>query len=166
VTASPGVQLSRTATGQKLHIPPCPHVLGVELIEVSKTDAEGYDVCTWCQAELDGVGRTYYDSLDDAMRAFQTYEETRATIKEALRAVTFDAIWIPNSRSYIALGDKGLGVAWVGKTYIVPGRGGFIELPGFSPGSGGGTARSERTGEICPGCFTEMPLAGGCGTCG
>ncbi|MDQ2783313.1 MAG: hypothetical protein M3Y26_12390 [Actinomycetota bacterium] len=42
-------------------------------------------VCLLCQVELDGVGRTYFDTIEDAMRAFGSYADTRVTIGEHVR---------------------------------------------------------------------------------
>ena len=54
-------------------------------------------VCSWCRAEIDGVGRSYHDTLEDAMRAFGCHVGTTALIRHALRSVTFDQIWLPYS---------------------------------------------------------------------
>lgn len=160
------VQLFHTATGERLHIPPCPHVHGVQLFPAYPTTTGSRQVCTWCQAEIDGVGRTYYDSLDDAMRAFGSFAETRDRIRRETANVPHDAIWIPNSRSYIALGEGGPAVCWIGKTYVMHVRGDFVELPGYVAGAGGGTETALREGNVCPTCFTVMPITGRCDSCG
>ncbi|HET6561562.1 MAG TPA: hypothetical protein VFG72_06780 [Marmoricola sp.] len=59
----------------------------------------------------------------------------RATIRQTLESVSHDQVWAPNSRSYIALGADGAGVAWVGKTYVVPPRDTLVALPGYEPGA-------------------------------
>ena len=57
---------------------------------------------------------------------------TQRLIVEALRGVEHDEIWLPHSKSYIALGLEGRGVAWVGKGYVfVKATGAFVELPGL-----------------------------------
>lgn len=165
-TAVPAAELYRTATGQRLHIRPCPHVLGCELLAATAADLETREVCSWCQAELDGVGRTYFETLEPALGYFNAYRDTWTTIAGLLRDVTHDQIWVPNSLSYVALGRAGQGVAWVGKTYVALADGTFHELPGYGPGLGGGVPVPDRWGSICPGCTMQMPLIGICDDCG
>jgi len=156
--------LVRTETGAKLHIAACPHI-GSEIREATAAERLAMDVCGWCRAELDGVGRTYCNSLEDAMRLFGTHSGTERAIKDALRFVVHDQIWLPNSRSYVALGHEGRGVAWFGKTYVVPRMGEFVELPGFRESGGGGTPLDEQVGETCPVHFLTMSLTGVCDLC-
>lgn len=160
----PEVVLYRTETGARLHIAACPHVGGV-LREADAAERLAMTVCSWCQAEIDGVGRTYFDSLDDAMRAFGCHVGTHELIRDALRFVTYDQVWLPYSRSYIALGHEGRGVAWAGKTYVVPSVGTFVELPGYEEAYGGGTPGLERVGELCPTHFLTMSVTGVCELC-
>ena len=156
--------LVRTETGNRLHIAACPH-LGSEIRRATPADRLAMEVCTWCRAELDGVGRSYFDDLADAMRAFGTYAGTERLIREALRFVTYDQIWIPHSRSYVALGLEGRGVAWFGKTYVVPTTTTFVELPDYSPGHGGGSPTDKPFGETCPVHFVARSLTGVCDLC-
>ena len=148
-TAQP---LLRTVGGARLHIAPCPHILGADVSVATAADRLAMTVCSWCQKELDGVGRRYFQTRDDAMRFFGTHVGTEGLVREALRFVDHDEVWVPNSGSYIALGREGAGVAWVGKTYVVARRGAFVELPGNEPGAGGGgSAHEERRAGTCPG---------------
>ena len=157
--------LYRTATGERLHIGACPHILGVDVEPATPADLLAMSVCHWCRQELDGVGRTYFDTLEDAMRVFGTRAGTEGLVRDALRFVDWDQIWVPYSHSYIALGREGQGVAWVGKTYVVPHAGAFIELPGYAPGSGGGSGRDDQVGKLCPVHFITMSLTGVCDLC-
>lgn len=157
--------LFRTATGSRLHIRPCPHVHGVELFAAGSADRESHEVCGWCQAEIDGAGRTYFDTLDNALRAFGSHVETLDAIRSEVAAVVHDAIWIPNSRSYVALGSGGPAVCWIGKTYLMHVDGAFVELPGYGPGVAGGTTSPLREGEVCGTCFLRMPVTGRCDNC-
>ena len=159
-----GQQLVRTVGGQRLHIPVCPHLLRVPVVAATCEDLETMSVCHWCRQELDGVGRTYFDTLDDAMRFFGTHAGTEKAIRDAVRFVKHDQIWVPHSKSYIALGLDGAGVAWIGKTYVET-EGLFVELPDYRPGSGGGAARSVFPTPLCPTCFLELPVTGICDDC-
>lgn len=159
-----GHDLLRTVGGQRLHIAPCPHLLGVAPREATLAERALMSLCHWCDKEVSGHGRTYYDSLESAMRAFGSHVDTVRLITEHLRGVVRDAIWVPNSRSYIALGLDGRGVAWVGKGYVVPRRGEFVALPGFvASGRGGGTPSLRSWGELCSSCFTHRSVSGACG---
>lgn len=157
--------LFRTVSGEGLHMRPCPHILGCEVFETTPEERPDLRICQWTQAELAGVGRTYYDTLRDAMRAFKTYSDTENKIEQTLAGVAHDQIWIPNSQSYIALGLAGLGVAWVGKTYVMPSRHELVELPGYAPGGGGGAEHAPKYGETCPRHFVTMSLEGVCDDC-
>lgn len=158
-------QFFRTATGRRLHVPGCPHV-GSELQLATAADRLGLLVCTWCEAEVTGRGRSYYTTLDEAMRALGCHEGTQRLIREALRFVRHDAIWLPHSESYVALGYEGPGVAWVGKGYVfVKATGAFTELPGYRASRGGGSPRDERVGEVCERHFVVRGLNGSCDLC-
>jgi hypothetical protein len=162
--AFPPETLVRSETGGKLHIAQCPHLGGV-FRPATAAERFAMEVCSWCRAELDGVGRTYCDDLSDAMRLFGTHAGTEQLIRDALRFVDYDQIWLPNSRSYVALGREGRGVAWFGKTYVVPVAGQFIELPDYRAGLGGGALARQEVGQICPVHFLTMSLTGVCDLC-
>ena len=159
------VELFRTATGQRLHIPGCPHV-GSTLVVATAQDLAELEICTWCRAEIDGVGRTYCRSLEEAMRVLGCWEGTQRLIRDALRFVAHDGVWLPHSDSYIALGREGRCVARVGKGYVsVVATVAYVELPGHRAGKGGGAPRVERVGQICPICYVATSLAGVCDAC-
>ncbi len=159
-----GHDLLRTETGGRLHIAPCPHLLGHKLREATTAERATMLLCHWCEKEVSGHGRTYADTLDHAMRIFGNHVDTTSLIRQHLRGVAWDRIWIPNSRSYIALGLGGRGIAWVGKGYVVPRRGEFITLPGFvAAGGGDGKPADKAWGETCPRCFMQRSVSGVCG---
>lgn len=154
--------LLATATGQRKHLAQCPHLVGATTLRSLEED-EDLELCDWCSKELSGHGRTYFDDLDAALAAFKAPLENRRLIKDALRGVEHDQIWMPNSSSYIALGLAGRGVAWTGKTYVVPEPGRSIELPGFvdAARTGGNTA-ADRWGDLCLHCFHQRSVNGAC----
>ncbi|MCZ2849140.1 hypothetical protein [Modestobacter sp. VKM Ac-2978] len=147
--------LYKTATGQRRHIARCPHIVGKHVAEASDGP-----ICEMSQAELSGVGREYFDDLATALPALGAFGDTWSEILRVTAPVEHDAVWIPNSRSYIALGRNGHGVAWVGKTYVDIAGGARVELPGYAPGSGGGAPQDLRRGPVCKSCFMETPLSG------
>ena len=158
-----GHDLLRTETGQRLHIGPCPHLLGAAPREATAAERATMQLCHWCDKEVSGHGRTYVDTIEQAMRSFGSHVDTTGLISLHLRSVDWDQIWIPHSRSYIALGRGGRGVAWVGKGYVVPRRGEFVMLPGFvAAGGGGGKPMEQSWGEICPRCFMQRSVSGSC----
>ncbi len=150
-----------TASGGRKHLAQCPHVVGTTTRPVR--DDEDLPVCDWSARELSGHGRRYYDDLDRALEAFRAPLENRRLIKDELRHVQHDAIWLPGSGSYVALGLEGRGVAWTGKTYVVPRPGVSIPLHGYTDSSRGGHSRNEqRPGVVCPSCREERAVSGAC----
>jgi hypothetical protein len=152
--------LYRTATGTRLHIRECPHLLGKEVFEAT----EG-EICDSCERELRGEGRTYFDRLADALALVEAPQGNWPLIEQHLAAVDRDRIWVPFSRSYVALGRDGRAVAWAGRTYVVPAAGEYIELPGFRSGSGGGAASEEIWGATCEKHHLQRARNGSCWMC-
>ena len=159
------VQFFATATGARKHLAQCPHLVGASSAHPLHPGVE-LELCDWCSKEIFGLGRTYFNTdLDAALAAFKAPLENRRLIKDALRGVEHDQIWMPYSSSYVALGLAGRGVAWTGKTYVVPAPGFSIELPGFVGGSGTATGRGGDLpwGSTCGDCFTTRSRNGACG---
>lgn len=158
--------LFRTATGGKLHIPECPHVLGASLIEASSADHASYQVCSWCQAELSDVGRKYHDSIEDALRDMRVPEVSIPEIARHLRTAEHDDVYVPFSRSYVAVILEGRVMAWAGKTYVGFRDGRKVELPGFIETlAGGRNPRSDVWGETCPKHNIKRSVNGVCFGC-
>jgi hypothetical protein len=160
-----GEQLIRTAGGGKLHIRGCSHFSATsELLVATDQDAASLELCTACAAELNGQGRTAFDTVDDAMEAFNMPVEARSRVRELVAHVGADRVWIPYSRSYIALGRDGTRALYIGKTYVwIDGE--LTTLPGYAPGGGGGTATAERAIPVCHTCGLELPRTGICDNC-
>lgn len=161
-TALDAVPFFATATGARKHLAQCPHLVGATTSRPLLAGEE-LELCDWCSKELSGHGRTYFDDLDAALAAFKAPLENRRLIKDALRGVEHDQIWMPYSSSYVALGLAGRGVAWTGKTYVVPEPGVSIELPGFIDAArSAGSAASDRWGGLCLRCFHQRSVTGAC----
>jgi hypothetical protein len=165
LAARAGEVLVRTPGGGKLHIRGCSHLTATsELLVASEQDAGTRELCTACAAELSGQGRTPFDDLDRAMEAFSMPVEVRATVRELVAHVDTDRVWIPYSRSYIALGKDGTRALYIGKTYVwIDGE--QTTLPGYAPGGGGGTATNELDSPACPTCRYQLPRTGICDNC-
>ena len=157
--------LVKTQTGARLHVPACPHI-GSDIRSATPTELEDLTVCTWCQAELDGHGRTYFRDLTEALREFGVHVANQAKVRDALQGVVHDVLWMPNSRSYVALGRDQRAVAWFGKTYAMPSRTDVVELPDYaSSGKDGMRLADEARGEVCVTHFVERSVTGECEMC-
>ena len=98
------------------------------------------------------------------MRVHGTPAAAVALIKEHLKFVTYDEIWLPYSKSYVALGLDGRAVASFGKSYVEVGDH-RVDLPGYVAGRAAGRSSQPTYGETCPTCFIAMPLTGICDNC-
>lgn len=151
--------LVATAGGGRSHLPQCPHVVGRDARPVERD----LPLCDWSAREVAGVGRTYFAHLDAALAAYRVPVGNRALIRAALHGVEHDAVWMPNSCSYVALGLRGRGVAWTGKTYVVPAPGRSQELPGYvGAARDAGRSTAGTWGETCPDCHTTRSRSGAC----
>ena len=150
--------LWRTAAGGRAHLARCSHLLRKAVIP-----ATDQPVCDSCQAELDGHGRDYQVDLTTALPAMGVSGSDWATVQALVGTVDHDLVWLPYSRSYIALGLGGRAVAWVGKNYVdIAGRG-RTELPGYAAvQKSGGASREVRYGQLCPVCNVAKSLSGAC----
>lgn len=163
LAAQAGEELVCTAGGGKLHIRGCSHLTAASQARLAThEDAKTRQLCTECEAELTGQGRTVFDNLETAMEAFKMPVEGRPTVRE-LAGVDEDRVWIPNSGSYIALGKDGVRAVYIGKTYVSIGDR-LVTLPGYAPGGGGGKP-TNAPGPACPVCGYELPRTGICDNC-
>jgi len=148
--------LWKTVGGGRAHLAQCGHLFGKDVVP-----ADGEQVCDLCQREIDGFGRTGFEDLDAALPVMGVSSTDWPAVKAALATVEHDEVYLPYSRSYIALNRDGQGVAWVGKNYVDVLGGGRTELPGYASGPRGGTATAEpRYGEVCGSCFMTKPVGG------
>jgi hypothetical protein len=156
--------VGRTATGTRVHLADCPHLVGKDWHPATEAEIDAHPVCDWSRDQLTGQGRSHPATLEDAMREQGTPAGAVALIREHLKFVTYDEIWLPYSRSYVALGLDGRAVAGFGKTYVWVGRT-RIDLPGYAAGRHTGRSDQPSYGETCPRCFLQMPLTGVCDIC-
>lgn len=160
-TTAPETLFLATAGGSCKHLAQCPHLVGSTAAPVEP--GRLLRLCDWCDKELTGFGRRRFPHLDAALDAFRVPAQNRALIKQHLSGVVHDEVYLPYSESYVALAWGGRGVAWSGKTYVVPEPGVSIELPGFVGGSRTPLgAPGERWGDTCPVCRETRALNGAC----
>ncbi len=152
--------LFRTAAGLRTHLRGCPHIIGLDVVPVADGDTS-LPVCRWSRTELDGVGRIPQKTLDGALREFGANPETRPKLIKLLKGTKWDSVYLPQSRSYVALSFENHQVAWAGKTYVQIGEE-FMPLPEYKGGVGGGPFVSELWGEPCPECFMQYSMNGTC----
>lgn len=154
--------LYRTTDGQRIHLRGCPHIAGQDVEAVTPGDSS-IPVCRWTRAELDGVGRIPQKTIDGALREFGASPEVRPRLIKLLKGLKWDSVYLPQSRSFVALALEGHPVAWAGKTYVQIGEE-FVPLDEYQAGVGGGAFVSELWGEPCPECFMQRSMNGTC-TC-
>ena len=155
-------ELFRTQTGGRLHVRQCPHVQGVEVLIPAEVSS-AQPVCDWCEKELAGEGRTYHDTVIDALRDMGAAGHAIPELERLLNEVEWDQTFVPFSRSYVAVSRAGRGVAWAGKTYVAYHDRPSVLLPDFVLTGGGAMAkRPEIWGDTCPDCNEARSLSGAC----
>jgi hypothetical protein len=159
-------QLLKTATGQRLHIAECPHILGAAVSPATFDEIATTDICTWCDAELNEVGRTEHDTIEAALLDMGAYRHQIPELTRLLATVERDKVFVPFSRSYVAVAREGRTVAVAGHTYVDFLDGRRVELPGFVSVAGeGGNPRRDVWGSTCPVSFVKHPVVGDCEWC-
>lgn len=159
------IDFGRTDTMTRaVHLVECPHLVQKQWHPATEQDLATLPVCSWSRDQLVGHGRSHPLTLEEAIREHGTPEAAVRPIKEALRFVTFDEIWLPYSRSYVALGLDGRAVASFGKSYVQVGDQ-RVDLPDHVAARRAGHTTAPARGELCPRCFIQMPLTGICDDC-
>lgn len=159
-------QLFKTATGQRLHIAECPHILGVAASPASFDEMATMDVCTWCDAELSDEGRTYHETVEAALLDMGAARHRVAELTRTLVTASFDTIFVPFSRSYVAVALSGRTVAVAGHTYVGFLDGRRVELEGYvDVDAGAPQGRRDVWGSLCPVSFVAHPVGGDCEWC-
>lgn len=162
-----GQTLVRTKGGGKVHVPACSHLSWTsELVEITDAaEAASLELCSACESELSGRGRTTYPDLERAMEALPVPLPNRPMVRQLLEDHNAPLIWIPYSRSYIGTGGQNIKTRYVGKGYVwIDGE--TFWLPVSSEYRGGGSGgRSEREPAVCPTCKFVLPATGICDDC-
>lgn len=155
--------LFRSATGARLHLRLCPHLATVEEVLQAELD-DPREVCVWSQNELNGVGRTYHDTVEAALADMGAAQHARAELARLLNEVEWDQVYVPHSRAYVAVSRANLPVAWAGKSYVdYPDRP-TVLLLGYVPKDvDGGKVKEGLWGATCPDCNMQRSVNGVCG---
>lgn len=160
----PQVTLFRTATGTRVHLPECPHLLGTDPHPASASERLQHPLCDWSRAQVGGFGREHFDDVEGAVRRVGVPVEAHDAVLDALRFVEHDEVWVVHSLTYGALGREGRAVAGFGKTYYWVGDR-RVNLPSYVESSRSGYHERGPYGEPCPVCHVTLPLTGVCDDC-
>lgn len=177
ISALPDEQLYRIPGGAKLHIRGCRHLSGAKpgaATLATRPEINKIPVCSSCQSNLGGEGRTTYLSFDDALEALHAPVANRPRMREIFASVEHARIWIPYSGTYVAVApEEGQVAAFFNKGFVdVHSAGGGYEteqLPATTTASSKPAATKtvvlEAPPKLCPGCWTVLPSSGQCDGC-
>ncbi|RHA40746.1 hypothetical protein [Cellulomonas rhizosphaerae] len=177
ISALPDEQLYRIPGGAKLHIRGCRHLSGAKpgaATLATRPEINRIPVCSSCQSNLGGEGRTAYAEFDEALEAFHAPVANRPRMREIFASVEHARIWIPYSGTYIAVApEEGQVAAFFNKGFVdVHAAGGGYEtetLPHTTTAPSKTTATKavalEAPPQLCPGCWTVLPSSGQCDGC-
>jgi hypothetical protein len=154
----------RTATGSRVHLHDCPHLLGSATHAAGAAELLALPVCEWSAAQIEGYGREHFDTIDDAIRRIGVPAQGHGEIVQGLKFVTYDDVFVVHSLTYAALGHEGRIVAGFGKTYFWVGDT-RVNLPDYVESTRHGRTDQGTYGDICPVHFEAMSLTGECGRC-
>ncbi|MFE6233753.1 hypothetical protein [Cellulosimicrobium sp. NPDC057862] len=169
-------ELYRTKSRGKLHVLGCSHLQATELsqlVEADGRDRADLELCSECDKEIHGVGRTEYASLDAAFEALQFPVENRQLMRDIAGPVDFTKVWAPQSRSYVGVGhlDGRLASAYFNRGFVDVrlDEGGYRrhEMPTFAQAAGGAVRAggAERPVVMCPTCSMQLPATLLCDSC-
>ncbi|MCP2264381.1 hypothetical protein ACFQHV_23835 [Promicromonospora thailandica] len=166
--------LFRVPQGKMLHARECQHLTEKSLAVLepaTELDLAKYPICSSCRDALSTGGRTHYTSFDTALEALPVPLEHRPRMREIAAALDTARIWIPASRSYIAV-SAGQGIeaaAYFNKTFVdLHQEGGGYDrewMPGHRTARQASEATLERLPPVCPTCSFQLPASGHCDNC-
>ncbi|MFS0703626.1 hypothetical protein AB6N23_03815 [Cellulomonas sp. 179-A 9B4 NHS] len=162
--------------GTMLHTAECPH-LGPDALAslrpATDEQLETLPTCASCRALLDGGRRQTFTSLEPALESLPVPLENRRRVREIAAGLTFTAVWIPASRSYVAVAEApGItAAAYINKGFVDvrrPGGGYDRELLPHhgTRGRRGPGAHADAPPRTCPSCHMQLPASGVCDDCG
>jgi len=160
--SDPALTLHHTTTGGRRHLRQCPHLVGASPVLTAAAD-DTREICVWSQNELAGTGRTYHNTLAEALEDLGAAHGNRAELTRLLSVVDWDQVFVPYSRTYLTVLRNDRPVAWAGKTFVdYPDRPAAM-LPDFVGRDGAEGRNTEGAwGPVCPECKEERSLSGAC----
>ena len=166
--------LFRVPKGEMLHARECQHLTEKSLAllkQATELDAAKFPICSSCRAALSTGGRELFTSFDAALEALPVPVEHRVRMREIVSGFDRVRVWIPASRSYIAV-SPGAGVsasAYFNKGFVDVHQedGGYKRewMPGHAPSGTSSAASQAPERQVCPIHFVQLPATGICDDC-
>ncbi|WP_419703606.1 hypothetical protein [Promicromonospora sp. NFX87] len=167
--------LFRVPYGKVLHGRDCQHLSEDRLAALqpaTELDRQKFKVCKTCLVALTGSNRADFDSFEAALEALPIPAVHRPVMREMAEGLDKTRIWIPSSRSYVAVspGPGQEATAFFNKGFvdIQQAGGGYkrILMAGFSGTQTNTFAHApDAAPASCPGCYMQLPATGRCDAC-
>ncbi|MDR7384400.1 hypothetical protein [Promicromonospora iranensis] len=166
--------LFRVPKGKMLHARECQHLTEKSLAVLepaTELDVAKFPICSSCRDALSTGGRELFSSFDVALEALPVPVEHRPRMRKIVSGLHRVRIWIPASRSYIAV-SPGAGVsasAYFNKGFVDVHQedGGYKRewMPGHA--SSGTSSKVSQAPEplVCPIHSVQLPATGICDDC-
>jgi hypothetical protein len=167
--------LYRVPYGKVLHGKDCQHLSADRLAALqpaTELDRQKFKVCKTCLVGLSGSNRDDFDSFDAALEALPVPVAHRPVMREIAEGLDKTRIWIPSSRSYVAV-SPGPGhevSAYFNKGFVDLHQdgGGYkrVLMAGFSGKQTSSFAHApDAAPASCPSCYMQLPATGRCDAC-
>lgn len=167
--------LYRVPYGKVLHGRDCqllPADRLASLRPATELDQQKFKVCKSCLVRLAGATNADFDSFDAALDALPIPQAHRPAMREIAEGLDKTRIWIPSSRSYVAI-SPGPGEevgAFFNKGFVdvQEAGGGYkrVLMAGFSGTQTNSFAHApDAAPASCPGCYMQLPATGRCDAC-
>jgi hypothetical protein len=167
--------LYRVPYGRVLHGKDCQHISADRLASLqpaTELDRQKFKICKTCVEALAGSGPDDFDSFDAALEALPIALAQRPAMREIAEGLDKTRIWIPSSRSYVAV-SPGPGhevTAYFNKGFVDVQQdgGGYkrVLMAGFSGTQTSSFAHApDAAPASCPSCYMQLPATGRCDSC-
>ena len=117
------------------------------------------------------IKRKHFEDVESAMAALPVPVESRPLVRETIRGIKYDEIWINDANGYVALSHRGDKVsAYINRGFVdVLDGPDYVRttLPGFVVREGGVRREAVREAEVarCPVHHMALPANGVCDDC-
>lgn len=173
--AIPVELLFRVPYGKVLHGRDCTHLSADRLASLqpaTELDKQKFKVCKTCLVALSGAAPDDFDSFEAALEALPIPAVHRSVMREIAEGLDKSRIWIPSSRSYVAVspgpGQEASAFFNKGFVDVQQDGGGYkrILMAGFSGTQTNTFAHApDAAPASCPGCYMQLPATGRCDSC-